>query len=91
MLNTIKNNPIQASWQLAQASILNRHWGVGSETFTGGDALFAMLERGWSVSGAVACQQFTVGALPVSGFCRQRGQQAGIFDSESHLPRDGFQ
>jgi hypothetical protein len=41
-----------------QAYILKRHWGAESEAFTGGDALFAMLERGWSVAGSVVSQQY---------------------------------
>jgi hypothetical protein len=42
----------------AQASTLKRHWGAESEAFTGGDALFAMLERGWSVGGSVVSQRY---------------------------------
>ena len=44
--------------QFAQNHMLKRHWGAESEAFTGGDALFTMLGRGWSVAGAVVRQRY---------------------------------
>jgi hypothetical protein len=44
--------------KFAQNYTVKRHWGAESEAFTGGDALFAMLERGWRVAESVVCQRY---------------------------------
>lgn len=35
-----------------------RHWSPDSEQFTGCDALFALLQQGWQITGVVFCQEF---------------------------------
>src|SRR2546423_14560136 len=45
---------------MSDPSVLKRHWGSESETYTGGDSLFTALNQGWQIAETVLCQEFSL-------------------------------